>query len=466
MNDRIVLINPPPEKLVEEYDAPPYGHIGLAYLGAALRGRGFNCSILDAKLGRMSRGEVAGKVSDINPAIVGITSHTHEIKTAASLAQDIKRRVPGVKIVIGGIHASCLPLDTLRDFDCYDFLIKGEGEDALIGLSDAVMNNREGAISAIPGLTYRRGHDVVSVPQGGWITDLDRLPFPAWDLFPEIGIFPVMSSRGCPYKCIFCARMLGDSVRTRSPGNVISELKFLTEKFGAKKIYFYDETFGFYRKWLTEFLDLMISSGLGRRLTWGITTRAQLIDTEILKSLKEAGCRKVDFGVESGDERILKIIRKGETKEDFLRAASLVKKAGIESHAYFILGHPHETRESAMNTIDFAARLNTDHISLGIMVPYPGTEVARLAQNGEGGYKKMSFNWADYNKQLANALELESISRAELTRLQLLGYLKFYVLNLKIAPFLAALFKYRKLILAIMAKYLKASAGERTKGAA
>ena len=457
----IVLINPPPGKVVEEYDAPPYGHIGLAYLGAALRDRGFDCAILDAKLGRLNHEAVVKEVVSLGPKLVGITSHTHEINMATALAGEIKSRLPKVKIVIGGIHASCLPADTLRDFGCYDFLIKGEGENALIQLCDAVINNKEEAVSSIEGLAYRRGDEIIVTRQGGWIEDLDGLKFPAWDLFPRMSIFPVISSRGCPYRCVFCARMLGDTVRTRSPENVLAELKFLNERFGARQVYFYDETFGFYRKWLDAFLELMAESGLSHRMKWGITTRAELIDPEIAKKLKNAGCKKIDFGVESGDDRILGIIKKGETKEDFVRAAKLVKSSGMTSHSYFILGHPYETKESAINTINFAAKLNTDLISIGIMVPYPGTEVLRLAQRGEGGYKKLSTDWSDYNKQLGNALELESISKAELTKLQLLGYFKFYVRNMKVIPFLSALWKYRALISAIIIKYLKASVAER-----
>lgn len=458
--ETIALINPPPEKIVEEYDTPPYGHIGLAYLASALRGHDKRCAVVDAKLERLDREGVLKRIADIGPEIIGITSHTHEINTAAGLAREIKRRTPRVKVVIGGIHASSLPMDTMREFDCYDFLIKGEGEYSFTELCDALTAGKEDTISRIPGLVYRKGGDIISGGQKSWITDLDSLGPPAWDLFPKMGIFPVISSRGCPYKCVFCARMLGDTVRLRSPENVAAELEFINEKFGAKKIYFYDETFGIYRDWLTRFLDLLIGRGLNKKLSWGITTRAQLIDEEILGLLKKAGCRKIDFGVESGDERILKIIKKGEDKEDFLRAARLVKRAHLESHAYFILGHPHETKESAMNTIDFAARLNTDHISIGIMIPYPGTEVASLAQKGEGGYKRVSLDWSGYNKQLGNALELENLSRAELTRLQLLGYLGFYVRNLKVLPFFSAMWRYRKLILAIMIKYLKAAMTE------
>jgi radical SAM superfamily enzyme YgiQ (UPF0313 family) len=158
--------------------------------------------------------------------------------------------------------------------------------------------------------------------------------------------------------------------------------------------------------------------------------------------------------VESGNVRILQIIKKGETKEDFIRAARFIKQAGIESHSYYILGHPTETKATAKETIDFAAKLNTDYISIGIMIPYPGTEIAKLTSLGQGGYKKISSDWADYNKQLGKAIELESLSAAELTRLQMLGYLKFYVANFKIVPFMQIVWKYRKLAFAILKKYV------------
>ena len=199
----------------------------------------------------------------------------------------------------------------------------------------------------------------------------------------------------------------------------------------------------------------MIDSGLARKIKWGISTRAQLLNDETVGKMKAAGCVKIDFGVESGDDDILKAIKKGETKEDFIRAARAIKKAGIRSHSYYIIGHPYETKESALNTINFAASLNTDLISIGIMIPYPGTEVARLASRGEGGYKRLSNDWADYNKQLGNALEMESLSKAELTRLQLLGYINFFIKNLKVVEFTNAAWRYRKLIFAIIAKYLK-----------
>ena len=451
----VVLINPPVEQVKEEHDAPPFGHIGRAYLGAALRESGIDCKIIDAKLSRLSYEQLVESILKMNPSILGITSFSHEINIAANLSSTIKGHLSETMIVIGGAHASSLPEETLNNFKSFDFLVKGEGERTFPALAKAILHHAEQNITNLHGIGFRSNGDVIITPKGDWINDLDSISFPAWDLFPQMKFFPVISSRGCPFKCVFCARMLGDRIRLRSPENVISELHLLQERFGAKEILFFDETFGFRENWLTKFLDGLIISGLNQKMKWGIETRAHLLTQELLQKFKKAGCVKIDFGVESGNEQILKIIKKGETKEDFIRAARLIKEAGIKSHSYYILGHPYETKETAKETIDFAARLNTDYISIGIMIPYPGTEVARMAAGGEGGYHKISSNWSDYNKQLGNAIEMESLSRAELTKLQLLGYLNFYLKNIKVMPFIQNIWVYRKLIISIIKKYIK-----------
>ncbi|HAM50190.1 MAG TPA: hypothetical protein DCP92_05675 [Nitrospiraceae bacterium] len=451
---RVVLINPPVEKIKEEHDAPAHGHIGLAYLAATLRQSSIKTTIIDAKLSRLSMEEVLDSVSKLSPELIGITSFSHEINISAKLASKIKERMSGSTIVAGGPHASSLPEETLKNFGAFDYLVKGEGEHSIVALAKAVLNSEKKAIPGIPGVGYRQGGQITVTPKADWIKDLDALPFPAWDLFPEMTVFPVISSRGCPFKCVFCMKMLGDRIRLRSPENVIAELQMLHKSFGAKDVVFYDETFGFKKTWLGQFLDGLMSSRLNQELKWGMITRAHVLTRELLQRFKRAGCVKIDFGVESGNDRILEIIRKGETKEDFIRAARLIKQAGIKSHSYYILGHPYETKATAKETIDFAAKLNTDYISIGIMIPYPGTEVARLASLGQAGYRKISSDWADYNKQLGKAIELDSLSAAELTRLQMVGYLKFYLTNFKVLPFVKNLWKYRKLVLAILKKYV------------
>ena len=147
--------------------------------------------------------------------------------------------------------------------------------------------------------------------------------------------------------------------------------------------------------------------------------------------MAQAGCYEINFGIESGNEEILKQIGKGITLADARRASYLAKKIGIQVASLFIIGHPGETKQTVMDTINFAVELNSDRLALGIMVPYPGTEVARMAANGEGGYKMLSQNWSDFNKYFGNALEIKGLSRKEMEKLQAWGYLKFYLWNFR-----------------------------------
>ncbi|HAM53064.1 MAG TPA: hypothetical protein DCP92_21060, partial [Nitrospiraceae bacterium] len=262
----VVLINPPVEKINEVWDAPPHGHIGLAYLAAALRQNNINCSIIDAKLSRLSFEEVLDSVSTQQPKLIGITSFSHEINISATLAAKIKERIPNSRIVVGGPHASSLPEETLRDFRAFDYSVKGEGEHSLVAVAETVINAGNNAIAEIPGVAYRQSGQIMVTPKADWIKDLDSLQFPAWDLFPKMKVFPVITSRGCPFKCVFCARMLGDRVRLRSPQNVTAELQLLKEKFDAKDIVFYDETFGFHKEWLNQFFNGLTSTGLNQKI--------------------------------------------------------------------------------------------------------------------------------------------------------------------------------------------------------
>ena len=452
-NRNVIFINPPVERIVEgSYDAPVWGHLGLAYVAAATRAAGIGCRVIDAKLARLAFDDVVAEVVRAHPAIVGITSFTHELAMAHRLAERIKAQLPDVRLVLGGVHASMLPLQTLKDLPAFDYLVAGEGERAFPALARALLDGREDGVPTIPGVARREADGIQLAPRDPWIEDLDPLPFPAWDLFPPATGYMVVATRGCPYKCVFCAHALGQKVRARSPENVIAEIRTLHENFRAQKVWFVDETFGLRKEWTHELCEGLVRAGLAGKFWWAVTTRAQVVTDEFVADLKRAGCKKIDIGVESGDERILKVIRKGETKEDFVRAVAIIKRAGLTSHAYFILGHPTETRESAHNTIDFAAQLNTDYVSIGIMIPYPGTEVAELASRGEGGYRSVSLNWASYNKQLGTALELDTLSRSDLTRLQLLGYLKFYLRNLKIRAFLSHGWTYRRLVFSMLKK--------------
>lgn len=367
---RVVLIDPPPKRRVERHDTPDFPHLGLGYIAAYLRSKGVDCRVIDGKFEVIGLDEVERRLRAISPDIVGITSMTHEIQSASDVAQLAKEALPGSLTVIGGAHATALPAETLAEFPAFDVAVSGEGEHALFELVNARRNNGD-LRDGIKGLSYRVGNDVRVNEPSEPIRELDELPFPAWELYPRSAAYPIITSRGCPFKCNFCMRMMGTLVRKRTVEDVLNELKRLCDTYSPRVIHF---------------LDLIIESGYHRRMKWDAQTRADLVDYSLLKRMKAAGCEWLGLGIESGNEQILKASGKGITLNQARNAVEMARRAGLKTDAYFIIGHPFETHETAMDTIRFAQRLRSTRATFGIMVPYPSTEVYDLAQKGEGGY--------------------------------------------------------------------------------
>lgn len=425
---KTLLVNPPPERFIELGDAPDFPHLGLGYLASYLRSKNCSVEVLEARLERLSVLDTLTRISSIKPDVVGLTAYTQGIKDAAYLAQEIKKMLPNTYTVIGGIHATVLPRKTLEEFPSFDFLIFGEGEITLYELVKS-LEDKEG-LDNIKGLGFRRGDKICINEPRQWNEELDELPFPAWDLFPPAKHYLFITSRGCPFQCIFCTRPYGTKVRARSPENVVAEFKELVEKYKAKKITFCDETFGVNKKRAIEIANLLIEKKLATFVNWVMHSRVDVVDEELLAKLKLAGCVRVGFGIESGNAEILKVSKKGVTLEQVKKAVGLAKKLGLKTEGYYILGFPYETKKTAWDTINFARKLNTDITAIAIMMPFPKTEVAEMVKNGQGGYKQISYNWSDYDKQTGAVVELEGLSRRTLVFFQLLGYFLCYIYNL------------------------------------
>jgi len=450
---KTVLVNVPAEHIVEtRYDQPDYPHPGLGYLAAYLLHKNKECSIVDAKLERLCLADFLDKLRQIGPDIVGFTAMTHEIEHAAYVASLVKEALPHCYTVVGGVHLTALPDETLRNFPGFDFGISGEGERVLWKLVDALQI--KGDLSNIKGIVFRKNGKICLNALQDKIENMDDLPFPAWEQFPRAREYPIMTGRGCPFDCIFCMNPNGKKVRFRSPGNVWEEFKLVVDKYRPKRIVFWDETFTLNNERINKILDRIISSSLNRKVRWYAQTHAACISYELLKKMRRAGCIKIGLGIESGNERILASLRKGITLREVIDSVSLAKKVGLPVEGYFILGHPNETFATAQDTIKFASRLNPEYPVFGIMVPYPGTEVWRMAKNGESGYKIVSLKWSDYNKQLGNALELANLNRHQLEYLQLRGYLSVFIVNLRLVSLAKFIFKYRREGLAFLKKIL------------
>lgn len=449
----IILINPPSFARRERYDDINHPHLGLGYLAAYLRQHGFACQPIDAKFERMDLEGLTNVIKKHSPRLVGITAMTHEVNQAARVARNVKEILPETITVLGGPHATAIPKETLSQFPEFDMAMVGEGEITLMELIKTLSEQED--LSKVAGLAYRSSGNDIKVNQCREpINNLDSLPFPAWDLFPPSRTYPLMTNRGCPFGCNFCMRVSGNQVRKRSPQNILKEFEMDVNRYGATRLMVYDESFGIDKEQVDTLLDSLIKNGLAKKVRWVIQTRVDLGDEKFFQKLKAAGCDYVGFGVESGNKEILKATKKGITLEKAQETISLAKKAGLRTGSFFIIGHPNETKQTAKDTINFAAKLNTSTVAFGIMVPYPGTEIYEMAKKGEGGYRIISSDWADFNKTIGSSLELETLSRKEMEKLQLEGYLLFYLKNWRIGGFLKLLWQEKRVAWAVLKKIL------------
>ncbi len=449
---KTLLINPPPEQLRERHDRPDFPHLGLGYIAAYLLSQGIHCEVIDAKMEGINLAQLEERLTAARPDLVGVTAMTHGVMGAARTAQLAKRVLPSCITVLGGPHATALPEQTLQEFGSLDIVVAGEGEITLLEIVQRLEGG--GDLDGLAGLCYRRDGQVRVGPTREPLEDLDAIPFPAWELFPRAKKYPMMTARGCPFHCNFCMRMMGSLVRKRSVQSVLAELVRNVDQFQAQFIDFFDETFAVDRKYAMELLDLMIQEKLPEQLQWSAETRADLADLNLFRKMKAAGCHFLGFGIESGNKEILKATGKGITLEQVERAVILAKQASLRTGSFFILGHPNETQATIRETINLAVKLNTDRVAFGIMVPYPGTAVYGMAKKGEGGYRMISADWSDFNKQVGNSLELQCLPRRQLERLQLMAYLSFYLHNHRLIDLVRLLVKERRIITTVLKKMI------------
>lgn len=439
---KVVLVNPPPRKVVEvRYDTPDYPHIGLGYIAGYLESKGVDVEVIDAKLARLSFDDMVNQICKLNPQIVGLTAMTHEIQQSADAAKEIKRKLPDIIICIGGVHATALPRETLEEFQVFDVVFHGEGEISFYDFISAVRDRHD--LKSVKGIAFRASDNIIVNPQQNRLIELDLLPFPAWHKFPKAKEYLIMTGRGCPFSCNFCMRPNGTKVRKRSPENVVAEIEKIVKDYKPAQLLFCDETFTIDKKNAHRIMDLMIERGLSEKVKWYVQTHVNTVDEHILEKMRRAGCFSIGFGVESGNPAILKQTKKGITMDAARRAVQLAKKMDIFAECYFIIGHPNETYNTIRDTINFASELNPDRPIFGIMVPYPGTEVWEMAKKGEGGYKVLSAKWSDFNKQIGNALEFQNISRKKLELMQMAGYVWVFLKNFRLRDLTKFIFQYR-----------------------
>ena len=358
--------------------------LGLAYVGAALEKSGYQVQILDNYLMNKPIDEVKQIITQLEPDIVGITCGSATYQRCLETARAVKESRPACNVVVGGWHASYAP-DSLLEHPEIDYVVMGEGELAMTELAAHItQGGKYSDAGGIAGVGYRRNGNITKNPPEV-IADLDRVPFPARHLLPMnlygrkiefLNVEPVdiMSiTRGCPYNCAYCdiEKLWGKKCRVFSPPRVMDEVKHLVDKFGSKGVYFISDNFTIRKQETAEFCDLMKKEKLD--VEWVCDTRADLISKDLLVKMREAGCKTIWFGVESGSPRIIDIINKGITKEQTIRAFKLCREAGIQVACSFMIGIPGETVKDMEASLNFAKQLDPDWCGFNIYVAYPGS---------------------------------------------------------------------------------------------
>jgi len=429
--------------------SPP---LGLAYIGSVLREQGDSVEILDAiilaphghdegdhlRLG-LDWATIRDKIASYRPDIVGISSmFTAQAQCMHRVARVAKSVDANIVTIAGGIHPSALPAETLKD-ENVDFVVMGEGERTVLNLVKNLSDRHP--LAEIDGIGYRKGEKTVLKPKAAFIDNPDELPFPAWDLLAmkeyarltvghgpfvlKTPLFSVITSRGCPGKCIFCAvhSVFGHRWRARSPGNVVAEIEVLRRHYGINQIDFEDDALLLNKKRVAAICDEIVRRKLD--ISWATPNGVNInqLDRNLLAKMKRSGCFALSFGIESGNAAIRNgVIGKPISVKHAREVIGWCQELNIWTNGFFILGIPGESEATFRETIDFPKRLNLDSASFFIAAPFPGTELLQLCQ--EKSYLSKEFA-PDKLRVIQGTIETESFSPESLMLWRKKAYREF-----------------------------------------
>ncbi|HIJ08917.1 TPA: radical SAM protein [Candidatus Bathyarchaeota archaeon] len=381
---KITLVNPPYP--LKAHSHPPFIPLGIAYLGAVAEKAGHEVNVIDCQAEGLDYSSFRQRISQLTPEIVGVTATTLLYSSAKQIIAIAKEVHPNCITLLGGSHASFWDENALKECPSLDIVVRREGEATFLELLVNLKNGRD--LTGVLGSTFRkRNGDISRNGDRPFIENLDELPFPAYHLLPlnafhRMGktIFPLTTSRGCVYWCDFCStvRMFGKGYRMRSPKNVVDEIQKLHKTYGESQFTFYDDAFTVNQERTVTLCEELKARKLD--VHWDCETRVDMVTKELLKTMRDAGCMAVWFGVESGSQTILgkmnKKIKLEQTKEAFKAA----HEVGLMTIASTVIGFPGETEETAWETINFIKKLNPDDIGFYVATPYPGTPMYELVK--------------------------------------------------------------------------------------
>lgn len=368
---------------------------------------GTDVSIIDAEAKGWSHADTVNELTTQRAELIGITTTTSSFDSVIALCKEIRSALPDVKIVLGGPHVSALPERSLQE-SMADFVVVGEGEITLLELVRALRDGNEN-YDAIAGLVYRQegtGFCKATDPRP-LIQKLDDLPMPARHLVDNSLYCPpptkrvakgantlISTSRGCPHNCGFCGTktIWGRTVRMRSAESIVEEILGCVDKYDIRSINFADDFFTAKKQRVVDICNALIKNNI--QIPWVCSARAQGLDEDTFRLMKQAGCKEISFGIESGNQELLAHIDKKLNLEEAYQTIKIAQKVGITTLASYVIGYIGETEESIRDTVRFAKRLNTDVATFFVAIPLPGTALSKEAQ--EKGYLRPDATWLDY----------------------------------------------------------------------
>jgi anaerobic magnesium-protoporphyrin IX monomethyl ester cyclase len=435
---RVVLLNPPllnvvsaaTPKYVDENRGcnPP---MGLLYIQAAVENSRHEAIFLDANLEGWNHEESARQALSHNPDIIGLQAMTFTLPDAYLVVKKIKSINPDIKTIIGGPHPTIYPRET-AELEGVDFAFSGEGEKGFISFLDAYHNTQERY--TVPGIACKHDGNVLYTQSNGLISNLDSIHYPArksskYALYTSVlakrnPISIMITSRGCPYKCVFCNRM-GRKYRYHSAQYVLGEIEDILQ-LGIKEIFIHDDTFTINRERILEICREIIERKFD--IIWEARTRVDCIDEKMISMMRRAGCHRLSFGVESGSEKVIKSIKKGITIEQVERAFEWCRKEGIITLADFMIGNIDEEMPDIQKSVDLVRKINPDYVQYSVCSPYPDTPLYKIGLENRIIPRDV---WLDFAKDplqdFHSPLWTQNFTEEELNKITADAYKAFYM---------------------------------------
>jgi len=377
--------------------------MGVLVLAAVARAHGYRVHLVDAKQQGASIDAVSRQIVALQPDYLGLSATTISVTNGARIAECVKASLPDVVTILGGSHVSAIPERTLQTFPGIDFGIVGEGEHSLFDLLSRLETNAP--IDDVRGLAYRRDGGVHANPRAPYIDDLDELPMPAWDLLPDFPhrfqpslfsyprtpVASLITSRGCPFSCSFCDRSTsGRKGRMHSVEYIVGLCRHLVD-LGVRHIIFVDDLFTVRKQRVVDLCHAFLDNRF--TFSWSCNSHPNLLDLQTMRLMKQAGCWQIAYGIESGSQRILDVVKHEVRIPRMRETLRLTRAAGIRAKGYVMIGHPTEGLDSLAETAAFLKVVELDFCQITKFTPYPGTPAYPSVRD----YGAFTEDWDEMN---------------------------------------------------------------------